>query len=316
MRGISFSKRWLMAIGLAWGFGAVIGPVRGQDEARQADVKRVAIVVGPSTHPPGTHEVLAGGRVVKHLLENSRGIGPVDVELLTEWPEEASALEKVDVLVFLGDMFPGETLGDPEGVKAEIGRMMARGCGIVCLHFATGLRTQHLPAEGEHPLLKWMGGYFASRAVKHQSVARVATATLSPEGKGHPILRGWQAFTLEDEPYWNNYFGEEGPAPNVTMLVTAMVPPEAPRKEVVGWCVERADGGRGMGLVVPHFYRNWRIDDLRTLVLNGICWAAKMEVPAEGVRTEVPDLSRFGAASVEPMARPASEKAKAKAAGQ
>ena len=32
---------------------------------------------------------------------------------------------------------------------------------------------------------------------------------------------------------------------NVTMLVTAMVPPEMPKKEVVGWCVERADGGRG-----------------------------------------------------------------------
>ena len=46
---------------------------------------------------------------------------------------------------------------------------------------------------------------------------------------------------------------------------------------------------------MPHFYRNWRIDDLRTLVLNGICWAAKMEVPAKGVKTEVPDLSRFGA---------------------
>ena len=188
MRVWSSSKQWLAAIGLTWGLVAANGPIQAQEQADQAAVKRVAIVVGPSTHPPGTHEVLAGGRVVKHLLENADGIGPVSVELFTEWPTEASALEEVDVLVFLGDMFPGETLGDSERVKADIGRLMDRGCGMVCLHFATGLRTQHLPAEGEHPLLEWMGGYFASRAEKHQSVARVVTATLSPEATSTPDL--------------------------------------------------------------------------------------------------------------------------------
>jgi len=62
--------------------------------------------------------------------------------------------------------------------------------------------------------------------------------------------------TIDDEPYYNNYFGVHGMAPNVTALATSMLPPEAPKEEVVAWAIQRADGGRGMGIVMPHFYKN------------------------------------------------------------
>ena len=91
---------------------------------------------------------------------------------------------------------------------------------------------------------------------------------------------------------------------NVTSLVSTMLPPEAPQKETVVWSVERADGGRGVGLVIPHFYRNWRIDDLRTLILNSICWTAKCEIPVDGIQSSLPDLATFEPASVEPKPRP------------
>ncbi len=135
-------------------------------------------------------------------------------------------------------------------------------------------------------------------------VARVVTATLTPAEVDHPVLRGWKAFTFDDEPYWNNYFGKDGPAPNVTPLVTSMLPPDNPKKETVVWGVQRPDGGRGLGIVVPHFYRNWQIDDLRTLILNGICWTAKLDIPAAGVHGPLPDLSKFEPAAVEPQPRP------------
>ena len=45
--------------------------------------------------------------------------------------------------------------------------------------------------------------------------------------------------------------------------------------------------------------KNWRNDDLRTLILNGICCTAKLEIPVGGVRSAPPDLSRFGAAAVD-----------------
>ena len=62
-----------------------------------------------------------------------------------------------------------------------------------------------------------------------------------------------------------------------------MLPPDAPKTETVSWGVERADGGRGFGMVMPHFYKSWTNDDLRRFILNGILWTAKLAVPPAGV---------------------------------
>lgn len=295
MISITASCRLLMTAFLAISLGAP------SLAAGSAPSKRVLIVSGPSQHPPGTHESAAGARVLRSLLGQVEAIGPDGVTIVEEWPVDRSVLDRADVLVFVGDVFPGETLNRPEAVKAEIARQVARGCGVVCLHYATGLRAAHVPESGEHPLLQWIGGYFASNCAHHKSVARVVTATLTPEPIDHPVLRGWKAFTCEDEPYWNNYFGPGGMAPNVRSLVTAMLPPEDPKKQTICWAIERADGGRGLGLVMPHFYRNWRDDDLRTLIVNAVAWAARLDVPAEGLKTPRPDLARFDPAAVEPQ---------------
>lgn len=185
--------------------------------------------------------------------------------------------------------------------------MMARGCGIVCVHYATGLKAEDVAENGEHPLLHWLGGYFATKCKHHQSIAKIyPAATITPAAPGHPVLRGWQEFTLNDEPYIHNYFGGDGGSglmPGVTALATSMLPPEAPQREIVSWCIERPDSGRGFGIVMPHFFRNWKNDDLRRFILNGIAWTAKLEVPAGGVQTAVPDLASFEPASLDPIPR-------------
>jgi type 1 glutamine amidotransferase len=189
--------------------------------------------------------------------------------------------------------------------------MMARGCGIVTIHFSTGLRTEDVGEKGEHPLLHWLGGYFATRNKHHQSVAKVfPAATISPAAPGHPVSRGWREFTLGDEPYYNNYFGGKDNAmlPGAIAFATSMLPPEAPRREIVAWGIERPDGGRGFAIVMPHFYRNWTNEDLRRFILNGVVWTAKREVPSSGVQTRTPDLAAFNPESIEPKPR---EKAKA-----
>jgi type 1 glutamine amidotransferase len=181
----------------------------------------------------------------------------------------------------------------------ELGEMMARGCGMVCIHYATGLTHGDVAEDGDHPLLRWIGGYFATRCQHHQSVARVMDATIEPGEVEHPVLRGWKAFSLRDEPYYNNYFGPQGPAQDVVALASSMLPPENPKREIVAWGVQRDDGGRGMGIVMPHFYRSWSVGELRTLILNGIVWTAGMEVPGEGVQVTLPDLSRFDPQAVD-----------------
>lgn len=261
---------------------------------------KVLIVAGPSGHPPGTHEVNAGARLMAYCLQHPQNVDPLPVELRFDWPNDAKELVGVRTIVFIGDLFPPEQMPEPDKVKRQISRMMNAGCSMVCVHYATGLRKQHVSPEGEHPLLGWLGGYFASGCPHHQSVARLVTATVEPEATDHPVLRGWKKFTFDDEPYWNNYFGQNGPGPNVTSLAYAMLPPEAPKKETIVWAVQRKDGGRGVGIVMPHYFHNWKIDDLRTLILNSIYWADQKEIPADGVQAKLPDLATFQPESVEP----------------
>jgi type 1 glutamine amidotransferase len=272
----------------------------------------VLIIVGPTDHPPGTHEVAAGGRLLKQCLENMSNLPGVKVDLFNEWPKDKAVRDAADTIVFIGDTFPPNRLPNPAQNLAELGEMMQRGCGIVCVHYATGLLGADVRSDGDHPLLRWMGGYFANRCCPHhESIAKIfPEATIRPAAPQHPVWRGCREFTLNDEPYYNNYFGmdDNQPATNVMVLATSMLPPAAPKPETVSWCIERSDTGRGFAVVMPHFYRNWKLEDLRRFILNGIVWTAKLDVPTAGVKTTLPELSAFAPVSVEPQ--PPATKAK------
>jgi type 1 glutamine amidotransferase len=265
---------------------------------------RVLVVVGPSSHPPGSHEVAAGGRLIAWCMEHMDNLPGVTAQVFQEWPTEATVLDGASTVVFIGDNFPPVRFPNSAEILAKLETMTKRGCGIVCVHYATGLRAEDVADDGDHPLLHWLGGYFATKCKHHQSIAKIyPAATITPAAAGHPVSRGWHEFTLNDEPYIDNYFGKDNnrPAPNVTILATSMLPPEDPKREAVSWCVQREDGGRGFGIVMPHFYRNWKMEDLRRFILNGIAWTAQLEVPAEGVQTTLPDLATFEPKSVEPL---------------
>ena len=281
-----------------------------------AETARVLIIIGPSKHPPGSHEVAAGGRLMKHCLETMTNVPGVKAEVVEGWPDQTQR-NAASTVVFIGDTFPAGRLPNPSQNLADLDAMMRRGCGIVCVHYATGLLGEDVAPDGDHPLLRWMGGYFAHQSCpQHKSIAKIyPAATITPAAPRHPIARGWKEFTLNDEPYINNYFGKDGNrfAPNVTALATSLLPPESPKPETVAWCVERADGGRGFGIVMPHFYKNWTHADLRRFILNGIVWTARLEVPAEGVTTTTPELAVFKPVAVEFVPPPPKQK---KAAGK
>lgn len=267
-----------------------------------AEPTTILIVVGPSNHPPGSHEVAAGGRLMQHCLRNMENVSDVRADVVYRWPS-VEQRENASTIVFIGDTFPPNRFDDPNRKLADLDAMMRRGCGIVCVHYATGLRGEDVADDGDHPLLRWIGGYFANRTCPHhESFAQIyQRATITPAATEHPISRGWNEFTVHDEPYINNYFGKNGNrlADNVTALATSMLPPQDPKPETVAWCIQRSDGGRGFGIVMPHFYKNWRHDELRKFILNGIVWTAKLKVPIDGVQTALPKLASFQPESVE-----------------
>ena len=50
--------------------------------------------------------------------------------------------------------------------------------------------------------------------------------------------------------------------------------------QVAAWAYDRADGGRGFVMGGVDFHDNLRtVDDYRRFLLNGIVWAANVEVP-------------------------------------
>ena len=301
MQNISYPLRLFGLVNAPLLFAAIIASPANLAAAQPGDANaaHVLIVIGPSTHPPGTHEVAAGARLVKHCLEHAENVRGIRADVVTKWPDDRAMLQKVATVVFTGDRFPPEEMPDRDRIMTDLTAMMAHGCGLVCIHYATGLGAKHVTPEGDHPLLRWMGGYFATGCPHHKSIARIyKEAAIEPAKSDHPALRGWKAFTLHDEPYIKNYFGPEGLAKNVSPLATSQLPPEAPQTEIVAWAVSREDGGRGMGVVMPHFYKNWQVEDLRKLILNAIVWSAHLEVPTPGVKTTLPPLAQFEPAAV------------------
>ena len=69
--------------------------------------RTILVGVGPSNHPPGSHEVQAGGRLLQHCLRNSN-VGDLHVSIHYEWPRDKAVRAAADSVVFLGDTFPAE----------------------------------------------------------------------------------------------------------------------------------------------------------------------------------------------------------------
>src|SRR6187549_1485047 len=70
----------------------------------------VLIVVGPSSHPPGTHEVAAGGRLMQHALERISNVSGIKAEVRFDWPADAATRNRASTVVFIGDIFPPQRL--------------------------------------------------------------------------------------------------------------------------------------------------------------------------------------------------------------
>ncbi|MFZ5829493.1 MAG: ThuA domain-containing protein [Planctomycetota bacterium] len=271
----------------------------GSDEA-----SKIVFLVGPCSHSGGSHEAAAGARLLKRCVDQA-GSGKVQTEIFYTWPEDDSCLDSAATLVFTGDVFPGERFEQSERAMDKIGKLMEKGCGLVCFHYATGVQQRDVGEDGYHPLLDWMGGYHSAGCRHHKSrVGMYPAVEYIAADPNHPVCRGWKQFTLPEEPYWESYFGPSGAEGRVTAIARADLPPEAPTSQILIWAYERKDGGRAVGFTPPHFFVNWRNDDMRTAALNSIYWTAKLEIPERGVATQLPDLQEFQPGSVQPVKAP------------
>ncbi len=256
----------------------------------QDEIKKIILLAGPKSHPPGFHEYLKTVRLIKVALDNSN-VSNLETIVLNGWPEDTSVFKGADLVVTISDGYDGRVPDRYAQVPWEtpermeiMNSLMEKGCGFSAIHFST-----FMDDEKGQKILEWGGGYFDWQDDNgdpnwYSAITTITTQIDEGSFGDHPINNGVQPFELKEEFYYNIRFREEDPG----LIPILSIPDlETTKKngKVVAWAVEREDGGRGFSTTMGHFYANWENDQWRKLMLNGIVWAVGAEVPATGVES-------------------------------
>lgn len=278
-------KRLFLFLGFVWSLA-------GGTEGSMAATK-IVLLAGSASHGTGEHEFNAGCRLLASVLNQQPGIEAVVHS--NGWPSDAKAFEGAAAVFIYCDGGNGHPAIHPDRLKV-LGELMAKGVGLGTCHYAVEVPKGD-PGEA---WLRWTGGYFET----FWSVNPTWSAEFT-EFPDHPVARGVKPFRIRDEWYYHMRFPEG--MKGVTPILSAVAPketmnrPDGPHsgnpavrasvargdKQVLMWCTERADGGRGFGFTGAHFHKNWGEDNFRRVVLNGLLWIAKVDVPEGGVASKV-----------------------------
>jgi len=247
-------------------------------------MKRIVIIAGRKSHGPddnGVHDYPAQVRLLACSLRHALGDQvQVTVALDDAWP--TAAIDTADVLAVISDgrdgdkpYAPSSPLVTPER-SAQVDALCARGGGVAIFHFAIFAGE----AEAER-MQRWCGAHFAwEKNGKRDWHSRItwARGTLD-HASSHALLRGVGTAPLREEYYHRLSFH-----PDAVPLIRQRALEGSGDEQVVAWCIERPDGGRGFGTSMGHSLDSFRHDGLRTLALNGIAWCAGITLPEAGLR--------------------------------
>lgn len=247
-------------------------------------VKKIVFIADAGTHGPrGNHEFMAGSILLARTLNEVFPDVHAVVHSTRNWPTDLSHASAIIVSLNHGQ----KAATDPNIVAA-----VKKGAGFMAIHFGVEVNK----GEAGENYTRWMGGYFET----FWSV----NPWWTPEFKDlpeHAITRGVKPFSIRDEWYYHMRYKPD--MIGVTPILSAVAPLSTVRKEpsdrggnaavyeevsvgkpqVMAWAYEREDGGRGFGFTGMHNHANLGDDNFRTILLNGVAWVTKLEIPKEGV---------------------------------
>jgi len=262
------------------------------------DRKKIVLVAGPASHGYGYHEHNAGCLLLAKCLNEAMPNIYATV-YQNGWPKDPTALDNADEVAIYCDGGDGHIV---MGHLEEMDRLAKKGVGVAMLHYAVEVPKGK---PGDY-MLDWTGGYFET----FWSVNPTWDAEFTDIPK-HPVTRGVKPFSIRDEWYYHMRFVED--MKNVTPVLTA-IPPDSTRDrpddahggnptvragkgmpEHLAWAYERPGGGRGFGFTGGHDQINWAHNNFRKIVLNGLVWAAGLDVPTDGVPSKTPTIEQLRA---------------------
>lgn len=213
----------------------------------------VVLVAGPKDHGPGEHDYPAWQKAWEKLFSKAPG-----TKVTTAWGKPgAEDLKSADVLV----IFKHKSW--PQELNADVDTFLARGGGIVLLHFAVDCNDN--PRAGRQQLgLYWgPGAKFRHGWLDLQ---------FRDDGK-HDCLRGLagKKIRFRDETYWRL----TGEPSAIDVLATGREDDGDGHQVRIPLIWNRQVGGGRVHVNILGHY-NWTFNDpvFRVLVLRGIAWAA------------------------------------------
>src|SRR5262245_48760894 len=245
--------------------------------APAADAPKKVLVVcsDPDGHPATTHEYAAGAEILAKCLKPVAGIETSVSKADAIWKEGPDLIGRADVVVlYLTE--GAKWLSADEKRLAAFRAHAKRGGGLVVLHWAMGTK------EAE-PIESFAALFGACHGGPDRKYKELKTAVAVHDPK-HPVTTGIKEFTVSDEFYYKLKLpkGEHGVKPVLIADIDGA-------REMVAWAWERPDGGRSFGFSGLHFHENWKREEYRRLVAQGVLWTAKQTIPEKGVAVELPE---------------------------
>lgn len=242
------------------------------DDAQRRTVHLLLLGQQPDGHPWGTHEYLAGMRILTSCLADVPGLETTIKSADEPWTEGPTLIDRADgVVLFLSE--GAKWVHQDPARLAAFKRLAGRGGGIVALHWAMGCRD----AEYIEEFVKLAGGCHGGPDRKYlvaETIARVA----APD---HPIMRGIEPVRVLEEFYYQLKFIQ--PPGQIVPLLQADL---EGGPQTVAWAWQRPDGGRSFGFSGLHFHNNWRLEPYRRMVTQAVLWTNELEVPETGLKLQ------------------------------
>ena len=249
----------------------------GPDEDRDASRGKRLLLLGqgPDGHPAGTHEFMAGVRILSHCLKRFPGVEAVIVAADEPWEEGPALLDSADGLVlFVSE--GAKWMSNAPARLAALQRFGRKGGSCVVLHWGMGT----VEAKNIAEFVKLFGGCHGGPDRKHDTMEVTA---IIPD-PSHPVTRGIADFDVHDEFYYRLKFVQ--PFSSIIPLVQADI---EGKRETVAWAWQRGDGGRSFGFSGLHFHKNWQHPQYRRLAVQAVLWTLDLPVPDTGVNVDVPE---------------------------
>ena len=284
------------------GITVCLAPSAAAQSAMPTPPKKILFLAGPRDHGvPGRHEYERDLTTLAQSLRQARNLPGVTTQIIVgSLPRDLAAVQDAAAIVIESSsdrdrnethpLFPPNPSTDGRGYDPETAAYLKalddlirqNKTGVVIFHYATWAENW----RAREVYLDWTGGLWVQIASKNP----VDDWSITFASKRHPILRGVKPWTYHDEIFCRFFLPDDARRTNL-LLATPKQDKLHIGAQIAAWAYQRGDGGRAFVFGGQDFRENLAQDSYRRFLLNGIAWAAGLEIPKGGVDSPAPEVS-------------------------